>query len=149
MKNSSFITKLTITFIFMTFTFSVNAVTDCDKVVDMMCQVFKNMITEVNNCNSIDEFSNIDFNKSLDGINFNSIPDSCTEYKLTKSDKIKLNGSIDDLTNSMVNKMYQLTGGMVTKEYIRTILNEQMNSMKVAVDKSVTLGDLADRFSSL
>lgn len=143
MKKFFTIGKMTFAFIFIFFALSANAA-DCSKVVDVMCQAFSNMNKDVNTCKSLDELSNLDFENCMNGINPEDVPDSCLQYRMTRSDKTKLKNSIKGFTDNLVNKMYELSGGIISKDFLKNEVDKEMSKFYKAVDDAETFQDFVD-----
>ena len=129
--------------ILMSFAVTANAA-DCSKIVDLTCQAFSNMNKQVDACTSLEELSALDFGSAMNGLNDEDIPDSCLQYHLTKADKTKLKNSIRGFAINNVNKMYDLSGGILSKYYIQSVMEGEFRKVYDAIDKADTFQDFID-----
>lgn len=121
---------------------------DCSKVVDVMCKVFNDMAAEAQKCKTMEEMAALNYDNVINNIGNDEmgLPDSCMQYKLTVKDKARIKNSINLFSNTLVDKMYSLTDGVMNKEYIKSLMDSQMNPILEKLDKAVTFQDFADNF---
>ena len=143
MKKTFLIARMMLAAIFMSLAVSANAA-NCNRAVDLMCDAFQKMSAEVKKCKTMDEMSNLNFDSVMDSLNADDVPDSCLKYKLTTSDKNRIKKSIDGFSNTLVDKMYDLTGGVISKDYIKSEMDNEMNKFKSALDNAVTFQDFSN-----
>ena len=147
MKKTFTIVKVMIAAIALFAVSSMQAADQCSKVVDVMCNAFQQMADEANKCTSLEQLTTLDFDSVATNVNADDIPDSCLQYKLNASDKKRLKASIDNFSNSLVNKMYDLSGGIISKQYIQQQMDVEMSKFKKAVDNAVTFEDFVNNVS--
>lgn len=143
MKKNFIVMKLMVAFIFMSIATTVSAA-NCSKVVDLMCDSFNAMSKEVSKCKSMEELSALDYDEVLTDVNGDDLPDSCMQYKLTSRDKTRIKGSIKSFSDAVSNKMYDLTGGVLSKDYIVSMMDTEMQKFYNALDKAVTFEDFTN-----
>ena len=147
MKKIFKVARVMLAVILISFAVTANAA-DCSKIVDLTCQAFSNMNKQVDACNSLEELSALDFGSAMNGLDdVNDLPDSCIQYHLTKADKTKLKNSIRDLANNVVNKIYDLSGGILSKDYIQSMMDGEFSKIYDAIDKADTYDDFVGALS--
>ena len=122
---------------------------DCGTAVDTLCKSFNAMKTQVNAINSLDGFDNLDFDAAIDRSGVGDIPDSCMSHVMTQAEKTKLKNAFNGLMDAMINKLYSLGGGMITKAEVSAQFNPMKNTFAKAVDSAKTLGDVVYSMENL
>lgn len=122
---------------------------DCGQCVDKICSVLNRLSAQVNKCKTMDQFSAIDFDNLTGGLGIEQIPEECGSYRLTKADKDKINSAWDGVIDSMENKFVEFTGGMLTRQQIKSETDSIRKSFKSAVNRSTTFQDLTDNLSNM
>lgn len=146
MKKTLTIGKVMVAFMVMFFALSANA-TDCSKAIDVVCQAINNMNKDVNACKSLEELSSLDFENCMNGVDADDLPDYCLKYRLTGDDKTKLRNSMKGFRENIVNKMYELSGGVISKDEIGSLMDVEINSFYKAIDNANTIEDFIDAIS--
>lgn len=121
----------------------------CDKLTTEMCKVFDRMSAEVKSVKDLNGFMNIDFDKAINGIHFDGIPEDCLERTLTASEKQRIKSAIDGFFDSCENKTYELTGGAVSKSEVSESFAPIRKQVAEAVAKSKTFSDFAENFQNI
>lgn len=128
----------------MVFTVSCSAGSEGEQAVDKICKAFDEMASEVNKCNSIDEMESINWDSIGKKTGADELSDSCLEYQLTEKDKTRIKDSFGKFYDSVVNKMVELMGGLVS----RADMEQSMGAMKAmffaSVDRATTIGDFVN-----
>ncbi|MCH5214496.1 MAG: hypothetical protein J1E97_04825 [Muribaculaceae bacterium] len=122
---------------------------ECDKLTTEMCKVFDRMSTEVKSVKDLNGFMNIDFDKAIEGINADNIPEYCLERTLTASEKLRIKSAIDGFFDTFENKTYELTGGAVSRRDVSESFAPIRKQVAETLAKSKTFNDFAVNFQNL
>lgn len=121
----------------------------CSEGVDMFCTIFGKMSAMVNKITTVEQLDNINFDSAVENVGLENVPDECMNYVLTKADKTKLNNAYNSFIDSMVNKMYKLLNGMLSKSDIEKEFTSMRTVFKSTLDKSRTFEQFLDNVSAI
>lgn len=111
--------------------------------VDSFCSAFKNMAKEVNNSSSLGDFANIDWKNAIEKSHINDVSDAALKYKLTSSDKKRMEEAIDEFADAVAGKTYEMTGGLVSQSDIKAQMELSLKPVNNLINNSETVGDMA------
>ena len=121
----------------------------CSAIVDRMCEAFDKMAKQINKCTSFEQFDKMDFSESIDSVDFDEFSDDCFDYVLTSGDKSKLTASVDKMWETTAKKLYEITGGAMTMDEIRAVLNPEKAKQINAIKNSKTVKELLECMNNL
>lgn len=110
--------------------------------VDTFCSVFKNMANEVKNSSSLEDFANIDWEKAVEKSHADDVSDAALKYKLTSSDKKRMEEAIDEFADAVASKTYEMAGGIVSKTDIKAQMELYLKPVNNMINNSETVGDM-------
>lgn len=122
---------------------------DCSTAVDKLCKAFDNMTLQVKRINSLEAFDTLDFDKAINNSGLDGVPDSCISYKLTSADKNKLIKSFNGVIDAMSDKLYNLAGGMVTRDMVNSEFKPMKEAFRNAVNSSTSLGEMMEKVENV
>lgn len=122
---------------------------DCSECVDKICTVLNRMSSQINECQTMDQFSAIQFDQLTKGLGIDEVPEGCGVYELTTADKNKINAAWDAVIDAMENKFVEFTGGFITRQQIQGETDPIRNAFKNAINESITLEDIGTNLSSM
>lgn len=122
---------------------------DCSSAVDKFCKAFDYMTLQAKQINSLEALDTIDIDKAMNNSGLNGVPDSCISYKLTTADKNKLIKSLNGFMDAMSDKIYNLAGGMVTRDIVDSEFRPMKDALKKAVNSSTTLGEMLEKVQNI
>lgn len=134
-------------FLMLVMVASNSAQAQCSSSIDKICKAFNGMSSQVNRVTSLEDFDYLDFDSAINNSGVYSIPDSCVNYRLTANDKAKLKKSFDGFCDTMVNKLYSLAGGLLSRQDIAVQINPMKKAYTTVLNNSTTLGDFIDGLS--
>lgn len=149
MKKMMRASKWMLMVIFMAMSATVVKAQDCGRTVDLLCKSFTLMTKEVDKCTSLEDVMNLNYDKALDSLGGDDIPDSCMQYVLTKDDKIRVKSSVNKFFDAMIDKLNSLAMGLVSREALEQEMLPTRKAFDKAVDNAVTFQDLTDNLSNL
>ena len=122
---------------------------DSAELTDKICKVFDTMKTEINSCNSIEDFDNLNFEKTLADAKAAGVDDTSMDVQVTPEDKTKIKAAINGCIDTMAEKTTILAGGMVNQSVIdaQFILMREMADS--AVDNATTFKEMFQNFDKL
>ena len=118
---------------------------DCSKSIDSICETFNNISNAIGYVSSLEQFETLDFSAAI--MSGCEVPEECLSYTLTKDDKKRIQKSLDGFVDAMINKTYELTGGMMQKSQIDQMMGYPKKTFKQMIDQATTLQDLGAAFS--
>lgn len=122
---------------------------DSAELTDKICKVFDTMKTEINSCNSIEDFDNLNFEKTLADAKATGVDDASMDVQVTPEDKTKIKAAINGCIDTMAEKTKILAGGMVNQSVIDAqfiLMREMVDS---AVDNATTFKEMFQNFDKL
>lgn len=134
--------------LFFVMSASVLRAQECSKTVDVLCDAFNKMAFQVSQCQTLEGLNQIDFNTVVENSGAEDIPDSCMQYRLTKEDKMRLKASVNKFVDATVDKVYDLAGGIISKEQLNQEMEPTRKQFVKAIDDSVTFEDLTNAFAN-
>lgn len=149
LKSAGLVVTLIMAVMYMSSNASAQSSHDCSKYVDKIVSVLNRLTASVNQCQTMEQFSAIDFDNLTGGLGIDEMPDECGSYKLTKGDKDKINAAWDNVIDAMENKFVVFTGGMLTRQQIKSETDPLRMAFKSAINKSVTFNDLTNNLANM
>lgn len=122
---------------------------DCSSAVNKICKAFDYMTAQVNRVTSLEGLDNLDFDAGFNKAEIYSIPDECADYVLTSADKTKLRKSFNGFCNAMVDKMYGIGGGVISRNDLAAQFSPWKDFFNQVLNNSKTLGDMIEGLASL
>ena len=122
---------------------------DSAELTDKICKVFNTMKTEINSCNSIEDFDKLNFEKTLADAKDVGVDYASMDVQVTPEDKTKIKDAINGCIDTMAEKTTILAGGMVNQSVIdaQFILMREMADS--AVDNATTFKEMFQNFDKL
>lgn len=114
---------------------------DCSKTMDVVSDAFNKMSQQVNQCRTLEEFNNLNFDNILEQVDIRNFSEECFYATFTPADKSKLKKSINNFSDTVVNKVYEFAGGMLSKEEIRKEMAPTINVLIGIVNESVNFDE--------
>ena len=148
MKKVFNISKLLLLVSFMLVGFNMNAA-DCSKATDKFCEAMSRVTKQVKLCKDFNDFENLDFNGAINSVDMSDIPDECSDAPLTAVEKTKIKNSCNSFLDAMVDKTYELAGGMISKADINAQFAPMRSMLEKAINQSSTLNELGRNMSQM